>query len=120
MTAKSEAVYGLRSPDSRLVDVAGIVSEVDAADGIMLVGNIAGKHADLKVSDSVPITGPQPAFKLCPEGKFHALIEKITGLAFDFPVCVQVYFTTAGQGLGIVQFQVRSPLRRMLEGVAEG
>ena len=53
-----EPVRGFRPPDSRLVDVTSIVSKVDAADGIMLIGNIAGKHADLIVPGVVAIADP--------------------------------------------------------------
>ena len=89
MIPESEAVPGLRPPYPRLVDVAGIVGKVDTADGIMLIGDIAGKHANLEVSDRVAITGPEPTFKLCSEGKLNTFIKEITGLAFQLPVSVQ-------------------------------
>ena len=84
----------------------------------MLVGDITGKQADLEVSDRVPVTQPQPAFKLRPESKLNTFIKEITGLAFQLPVGEQVQFIAVCQGMGVIQLQVRSPLRRMLERVA--
>ena len=70
----SEAVPGLAAPDSRLVDVAEVVGEIDTADGVMLVGDITGKQADLEVSGVVAIAQSQTAFKLRPEGEFNTLV----------------------------------------------
>lgn len=51
-----EVIRCLHTVNSRLIDVAGVVGEVDAAYGVILVRNIATKETDAVVAIEIAIT----------------------------------------------------------------
>ena len=82
----SEAILEFPSPYPGLINVARVIGEVDAANGIVFIGDVAGKKTDFEVPGEITITEPQTTFELCPKDVFNTFVKKVLGFALDFPV----------------------------------
>src|SRR5258705_13727642 len=75
-SSASEVGLELHPPGTRLVDHAGQVVEVDAADDADLVGDVAAEHRHLVLVAGPLVAQPQSAFQQGLAAEFGGLVEE--------------------------------------------
>ena len=113
-----EPIRRLCAPHPGLIGVSIEVGKIDSTDDIVLVCDIAPEQPDFKIPCRVAKAQAYASLKLCIEGVFNALVEKIVGFSLESPVGKKVQLIAAGDGKGVVKFDVRGPFRCVLEWIA--
>ena len=82
----AELVADFETPDGRLVDETGVVTEVDETEHVIFVRDIAAVYRELQTAGVVPVTDPYATFHLAIRAEFDGVIERHIDLAVEYPV----------------------------------